>query len=87
MFFSIALSRVFPVLFSEPSGVDPMDERTYKPFLDRLAMLAQTADREGTLTCSFTKVSFNHSHWRLASVENDSYGIARNARLKIDIDI
>jgi len=46
MFFSIALSRVFPVLFSEPSGIDPMDERTYKPFLDRLAMLAQTADRE-----------------------------------------
>ncbi|KLO11096.1 hypothetical protein SCHPADRAFT_942352 [Schizopora paradoxa] len=46
MFFSIALSRVFPVLFPESGGIDPMDERTYKPFLDRLAMLAQTADRE-----------------------------------------
>jgi len=46
MFFSVAISRVFPVLFPEPSGIDPMDQRTYKPFLDRLAILAQTADRE-----------------------------------------
>ena len=48
MFLSVALSRVIPVLFPEPSSINSADPRTYTPYLDRLVLLGKAADRERT---------------------------------------